>query len=182
MNFVDDISHAGPKRLSALFLLSMWWRILYGILRLILGVTLLRLIGEPIADLMYTLMSHELSGPRSDIVLERLYELMSVHGFTVTYFVAGYFIFWGTIDVVLSVYLLRHKLVAFPISMVLIGLFIAYSVLRFFHTHSFTLLCVIVIDIFILSIIYREYRLLQREHDLVTLDMTTPPGPPHHQS
>ncbi len=140
-----------------LFDLSMWWRIFYGFLRLFLGMALLQNIGQPLADFIYTLMSHEFSGRAGDIVLEHLYTLFTIHDFTVTYFIAVYFIFWGMVDIVLSLCLLRHVRVAFPISMFLIALFIVYSIFRFSFTHSFMLLYVIIIDIGILFLIYREY-------------------------
>lgn len=147
-----------PVNFSLLFRVSMWWRIVYGGLRIILSITLLQLVGKTFSDITYTLMQHEFTGPKGDVVLERVYALFSTHDFTVTYFVAGYFLFWGTVDAVLSLCLLRHIRVAFPVAMGLIALFIGYGVFRFTHTHSMVLFGVIIMDIIILALIYHEYK------------------------
>lgn len=141
--------------------MSMWWRIAYGVMRIILGITFLKRIGEPFAEMIYTLMSHELSGSRGDAVLEYVYTSIATHEFTVTYFIASYFIFWGMVDIVLSLCLLRHKLFVFPLTIGLIMLFIGYSCWRLTFTHSFILFGIICIDVGILYIIYRQYRQLR---------------------
>lgn len=65
------------------------------------------------------------------------------------------------LDTLLSYNLLKHRLWAFPFSFVLISLFIIYEALRFTYTHSFILLGVILLDIIILWLIWREYKKLK---------------------
>ena len=170
-------THFIERNLSLLFRLGMWWRIMYGVLRIALGVAFIKLIGRDISELIYVVMSHELTGPTGDAVLEKLYLLLETHELTVTYFIAGYFIFWGVADVVLSACLLRHIIAAFPITMGLIVLFITYSIYRLSYTHSLILLSVIVVDFFILYLVYREYRVLRA----FSGGTSTPSGPPHRQ-
>lgn len=152
-----------PISLKFLFHLSMWWRILYGLLRLVLGFAFLRLIGQPLTDFVYTLMSHEISGKAGDAVLEELYRLSEMGDFTITYFIALYFIFWGTVDIVLSLCLLRRIVIVFPITMVFIVLFIIYGIFRFTHTHSLILASIIILDVGILYLINNEYKKLQKK-------------------
>lgn len=163
MHTVAEMTPEEKRTLSWLFRASMWWRIFYGALRVALGVTLLKMIGARFSDIIYLLMSHEFTGKAGDAVLEQLYKLFETHQFTVTYFIAGYFLFWGSIEIVLSYCLLRHRLWAFPIALALIALFIIYSMFRYTYTHSLTLLGIIIIDIVIMYIIHREYRVLQRD-------------------
>jgi uncharacterized membrane protein len=153
---VSDVVHA--VNLSLFFRVSMWWRILYGFLRVILGVVFLRLVGQSLSELVYALMAHEITGEAGDAVLENIYRVFETHDFTVSYFIASYFIFWGIVDIVLSACLLNHIRRAFPVTMFLIVLFIFYSVFRYAHTHSGILLGVIVIDFFILYLVNREYQ------------------------
>jgi uncharacterized membrane protein len=143
-----------------LFKVSMWWRIIYGLLRVVLGATLLRLIGQPFAELTYALMAHEITNHTTDIVLEHLYTFLEIHNFTITYFIAIYFLFWGTVDIILSLCLLRKIEQAFPITMALIVIFICYGIFRYTHTHSLVLLTVIIIDIGIVYLINHEYKKL----------------------
>ncbi len=152
---VDTAPHSAR---TFLFRLSMWWRIFYGVLRLVLGITMLRIVGQPLSQFVYTLMSHEISGRKGDAVLEMLYRLFEIHHVTASYFIAGYFIFWGTIEIFLSICVLKGIKSAFPITMGLIVLFICYGIFRFTHTHSLILLSVIIIDFGILYLINNEYK------------------------
>ena len=152
--------------LSWMFRVSMWWRIVYGTLRIILGTTLLHLVGKPFSEIFYRLMLHETAEDPQDALFRFIHDTLEQHELTVTYFLASYLIFWGVIDIFLSVSLLRHKLWAFPVSLILIGFFVLYSISRFFHTHSLILLGVICVDVVIMFIIYREYRVLRKTHDV----------------
>jgi len=153
----------------------MWWRIFYGFLRLILGVTLLKTTGKQLSDFIFGLMSHEITGKASDAVLGKMYNFFEIHDFTVTYFLALYFIFWGIVDIVLSLCLLRHIKRVFPISMGIIALFITYGIVRLTFTHSIILLCVILLDIVILYLINIEYK-------KITSNISKHSDPLHHQS
>ncbi len=173
-HIAEEIEYEIDKHLTFLFRLSMWWRIFYGFLRIALGVTLLRLVGQQLSDFIYFLMSHELTGKMSDVLLGKLYTIFEIHDFAITHFLAIYFLFWGTIDIVLSFCLLHHIRRAFPIAMGIIGLFILYGVFRFSYTHSLVLACIIVLDACILYLINDEYILLKRK----TISSTSTPSDP----
>ena len=143
--------------ISELFQLGMYWRIAYGSLRIILGSALLKVVGVPFTEILYKLMQHEITEDSSDVLFQLAHSFFQAHPFSVTYFLAFYLIFWGCIDIGLSIYLLRHKLWAFPVSLVLIAFFIFYEIYRYFHTHSFVLLMIITVDIGIFWLIRREY-------------------------
>lgn len=141
----------------------MWWRIFYGFLRIILGTVLLRMTDQTVSDFVYTLLSHEITGDVSDVVIGKLYVLFEIHNFTITHFLALYFLFWGVVDIVLSLCLLKHIVKIFPIAMGLIVLFILYGIIRFSITHSLVLLGVIFLDICILYLINDEYGVLKKK-------------------
>lgn len=142
---------------------------------MILGLILLKVINMPFSDVLTDVMGFEIAEDSTDIVFTLLSSFLEAYPFTVTLFLSGYLIFWGTVDIILSVSLLRHKLWAFPVSLGLISLFIIYASYRFTHTHSLMLLLVIIIDIGIFWLIKNEYttwknRVLNNEksHPLVT--------------
>lgn len=145
-----------------LFRFSMWWRIVYGIFRTILGCILLRLIDVPFVDILHHISKHELKQDPTDTLFYFLNTFLLAHPFKVTTFIAAYMIFWGVMDIVLSVCLLRHYLPAFPISIGLIGIFVTYELFRLTHTHSAILLTFIIIDTVIAWLIYREYNKVRR--------------------
>ncbi|MEY2665371.1 MAG: hypothetical protein RLZZ480_476 [Candidatus Parcubacteria bacterium] len=146
-----------------IFELGMWWRIVYGTFRIIFGLALLRVVGASLTDFMLRVMSHELIQDRSDWLYHFAVHHISRHDLYVTYFLAAYFIFWGAVDVLLSINLLRGKLWAFPVSLWLIAGFVCYGLFRLTHTHSLILLCIIIFDITIFWFIEREYQKLRKE-------------------
>lgn len=144
-----------------IFIIGMWWRIGYGMLRILLGLALLKVIGMPLIDVMNILMSHELVEDSNDVLYSFFTHLLTNHPLYVSYFLSVYFIFWGVVDVVLSYNLIKHRMWAFPISFALMSLFILYEIFRFGHTYSLILLSVILIDSLILWIVWREYKRLK---------------------
>lgn len=146
------------KTFTTLFLLGMWWRIIYGAMRIVLGLALLHVVGQPLLEVLTNIMQHELLERTPDILFTFLEHALTAHQFDVTYFLASYFIFWGSVDAVLSYHMLRDDIWAFPIAIVLIGLFICYSIFRLTYTHSHVLFGVIILDVFILTLIYKEYQ------------------------
>lgn len=145
---------------EAIFRFVMWWRVFYGSLKLVFGSVLLNFVGFPILELFQKMMTKELAEDPSDILYIGADKLFSHFSSHVTYFLALYFIFWGVIDIALSLNLLHKKLWAFPLSIYLIGIFVVYEIYRFFHTHSVILLGIIVIDFFILYLIQHEHKKL----------------------
>ena len=134
---------------------AMYWRILYGSLRIFLGYKLLSYIGMPAAVVFQHFLRRELA-ETNDFLFQYIGHALVHHGFSITYFLAAYLLFWGVIDVALSISMLRHYLWAFTVSMVLIGGFIFYELFRFSHTHSPILFAFILIDVFIIFLIRHE--------------------------
>lgn len=152
---------------AKLFRYGMWWRIFYGGLRIVIGLILLRVIDMPFSEILTHLLGYELSDESSLFLFSFVGSFLQSYPFTVTLFLAGYLLFWGMIDIILSVSLLRHKLWAFPLSLVLIAFFIVYAIYRFFHTDSLILLAVIILDIIIFWLIKTEY--IKRKNNLKSL-------------
>ena len=142
---------------SQAFKFGMWWRIFYGFLRLLLGVVAIKLINVPFQDILYTVMNHEITEDSSDIVFQTLNAFLTTHPLTITSFIPLYLIFWGSVDIVLSINLLKHNLWAFPLSLYLIGFFVFYELIRLYHTHSKFLFFLILVDLVIFYLIKKEY-------------------------
>ena len=67
-------------------------------------------------------------------------------------------IFHGVLKVFLAVSLWRERLWAFPFALVILTTFVAYQLHRFGHTHSMVLLGLTVLDLVVMTLIWREYR------------------------
>lgn len=142
---------------TKLFVVGMWWRILYGVLRIVIGLSVLKVVGQPYLSVLNEVMKQELIEDPSDVLYTFLSHVATMYPGHITYFVALYFIFWGVADVLLSVFLLQKKIWAFPISLAVLAGFVGYEIFRFSYTHSLTLLVVIIIDVSITWLVWREY-------------------------
>lgn len=148
---------------SFFFRATMWWRIVYGSLRVLVGAMLFKFVGTDIKIWLLPLMEHELINDPTDILVRIGNMLIHDGPLTVTYFLGFYFVFWGLVDIILSINLLRHRLWAYPISLALIFLFVCYSTYRLTHTHSPILAGVILFDGIMLYLIWSEYTNLQKK-------------------
>jgi len=145
-------------------------RIGYGALRVILGLTLLKFfMGQPFSDILFKLMEHELMEDKQDILFSLFKPLAAHMHYGVTYFVAGYLLFWGIMDIFLSIQLLFNRMWAYPVSIILIYFFIAYELFRVSFTHSKILVVVIVWDLIVIWFIRREQQKILK-HQLPTSD------------
>lgn len=154
-------THSSSDLYDTFFRISMWWRIFYGFLRLIFGLAVLHVVGQPFSGVLYDLVGEEVTEDPHDILVHAFHVLVAHGSFTITYFIAIYLIFWGLIDIFLPINLLREKMWAFYASYVFIGLFVCYELYRLAHTHSQALAIATAIDIIMLWLIRHEHKKLQ---------------------
>jgi uncharacterized membrane protein len=143
---------------STIFVLSMWWRIFYGVLRIFLTLVLLKFVGTEFSHFFVKLMSHEFTQDSPNFILKIVHYFINYSDLKITYYLAFYFLFWGVLDIFLSICLLKKKTWAYPVAAWAILLFIVYAIYRYFHTQSNILLAIIVLDICIIILIHLEYR------------------------
>ena len=146
------------------FKVGMWWRIIYGVFRIIIGVILLQHIDTPLSDLFFTLMRHEVAQDQADFFVNTVGSFLSHQTLTITYFAVIYLVVWGVVDIFFSVALLHHKAWAFSFSIYLIIGFIFYEIFRFTQTHSYMLIALIFVDLFVLYLIMRESTHYKKTH------------------
>lgn len=78
-------------------------------------------------------------------------------------FVVVYLALHGVIKLALVWALLRRWLPAYPPAVVVLGLFVVYELVHAWHTGSVLLPVLALLDIAIIVLVVREYRLLRRE-------------------
>ncbi len=69
-----------------------------------------------------------------------------------------YLISHGMIKIVLVWGLLRDRMWAYPASLAVLALFVAYQTITYVHTYSIPLLLLTIFDLSLMWLIYREYR------------------------
>ncbi len=78
------------------------------------------------------------------------------------HFAAIYLFSHGVIKIALVWALLKDKLWAYPLSILVFGGFIVYQIYRFTFTHGLGLIALSVFDLVVIWLIYLEYRALKR--------------------
>jgi len=103
-------------------------------------------------------MRYEIMEDPNDFLVSFVSPLLEKLSIDTLHFVAGYMMFWGFIDVFLSKSILGGKRWAFPILLIVILFFIIYELYRLSYTHSLILVGVIIIDIIVFYLVWREYK------------------------
>lgn len=108
------------------------------------------------------LTQDELTEDPRDLVATHL--LMAAQHLTGTTqsFYAFYLISHGLIKVVMVAGLLREKLIAYPLSLIALGAFIAYQLYRYSYTHSSGLILLTIFDLIVIGLVWHEWRVLRK--------------------
>ena len=132
------------KRIHQLFVISVLAKGLHAALEIAGGLTLYLLGADTIAQ---WIRPHE----------------WAAHHFRPSeqHFYAFYLLSHGLIKGVLVFFLLREKLWAYPASIAVFGLFIAYQLFRYTFTHDIALILLSIFDLFVIYLAAHEYRLLR---------------------
>ena len=150
------------RRIHQLFTISVLIKGAHALIECIGGIALAVISTRAIVGFVDALTHEELLEDPNDFIATHLLRL--AEGFTVSTqrFYAFYLLSHGIVKVFLVVGLLRRKLWAYPLSLVVLGLFIAYQVYRFSYTHGVGLIVLSIFDVIVMGLIWHEYRLLRR--------------------
>lgn len=126
------------------------------------GIALYAVSTETIVSFVRMATQHELTGDPHDFIASRLLQAAQDFSFSSKDFYAFYLLSHGLVKLLLVIGLLRNKLWSYPASLVALTLFIAYQIYRYSFTHSFGLIVLTVFDLFVMVLIWHEYRLVRR--------------------
>ena len=126
------------------------------------GLALAFVNTSAITSLVDALTQEELIENPNDFVAMHLMSLAQNFTVGTQRFYAFYLLSHGVIKVFLVIGLLRNKLWAYPVSLVVLGLFIIYQLYRFSYTHGVGLIALTVFDVIVMGLIWHEYRLVRR--------------------
>lgn len=150
------------RRIHQIFEISVLLKGAHALIECIGGLLLVFVSTGAITSLVNALTQEELIEDPNDFVATHL--LFLAQNFTVStqHFYAFYLLSHGIIKVFLVIGLLRNKLWAYPVSLIVLGLFIVYQLYRFSYTHGFGLIALTVFDVIVMGLIWHEYRLVRR--------------------
>jgi uncharacterized membrane protein len=145
------------RRVHQIFEISVLLKGAHALIECIGGLVLTFVTG-----LINALTQEELIEDPNDFVAGHLLSLAQNFTVSTQRFYAFYLLSHGVIKVFLVVGLLRNKLWAYPVSLVVLGLFIVYQLYRFSYTHGVGLIVLTVFDVIVMGLIWHEYRLVRR--------------------
>lgn len=150
------------RRLHQFFEVSVLLKGAQAVVECVSGVALAFASHDRITQVVGALTQHELSAHPHDRVAAYLLSSAQQLSAGTQRFYAFYLFSHGLVKIGLVAGLLRKKLWAYPASLVVLGLFIAYQLHRFSVTGGFGLIALTVFDLVVMALIWHEYRVVRR--------------------
>ena len=150
------------RRVHQIFEISVLLKGAHALIECIGGLALALVSTNAIKSLVNALTQEELIEDPNDFVATHLLSLAQNFTVSTQRFYAFYLLSHGVIKLLLVAGLLRNKLWAYPVSLVVLGLFIVYQLYRFSYTRGFGLIVLTVFDVIVMGLIWHEYRLVRR--------------------
>jgi uncharacterized membrane protein len=149
------------KRIHQIFQLSVLIKGAFAVIECVAGVAFALVGTNTIKNFVDMLTQEELIENPNDFIATHL--LAAAQNFSVETknFYAFYLFSHGIVKLLLVIGLLRNKLWSYPASLIILGLFIVYQLYRFSYTHGAGLVALTVFDIFVMGLIWHEYRLMR---------------------
>jgi uncharacterized membrane protein len=146
------------KALHGTFQCSIVLKGLFALFESITGATLYFVPRRMLNRIAVAIGTLDLSRNRQDFINVHLrHSLAGITG-TGRHFAAAYLISHGVVKVVLVVELLRNRLWAYPLMIIVIGVFVGYQCYRFSLTHSLAMAALTVFDLGVIALTVLEYR------------------------
>ncbi len=150
------------RRIHEIFEVSVLLKGAHAIIECVGGVLLAFTNTAAIVALVGRITQNELIEDRGDFIASSLLHWAQSFSVQTQHFYAFYLLSHGVVKLGLVIGLLRRKLWAYPASLVVMALFIAYQLYRYSFTHSIGLIFLTLFDLVVMVLIWHEYRLLRR--------------------
>jgi uncharacterized membrane protein len=164
----DSTMHIAPQspteivRQRRMFELALLLKGLNRLVELVGGMLALFVPLRTVNQVVLWLTASEIEDDPNDWLAHTLIDAAEKLSMGTKLYASFYLLAHGAINVFLVYFLWREKPWAFPVGLSLIGALVCYSLYRFTHTHSLSLLFFAAIDLVIMWFIWRE-SLLRRQ-------------------
>jgi len=148
-------------RIHQVFWVSLLLKGVGALLECLLGVGLAFVSTGSIITLVSWLTQDELAEDPHDFVATRAMEMAQAFSVSAKNFYVFYLLSHGVVKLFVVAALLRNKLWAYPASLLVFGLFIAYQVYRFTYDQSLGLVVLTTFDLIVIYLIWHEYQLIR---------------------
>ncbi len=160
---MPPITDAREKNIHRFFEIGVLLKGANAVLELVLGGLLLFF---NVGDIIQALAANELVDDPNDFIATHVYGFASHFSPQAEFYSALYLLSHGIIKVFLVIGLLRNKLWAYPASLAVLALFVAYQSIKFLGTYSIPLALLTVFDLGLMWLVWEEYRRIMRHNGL----------------
>lgn len=150
------------RRIHQFFTISIILKGAHAVIECLGGILLAFVSTQAIRHFVDAITQNELSEDPSDFIATHLARYAQHLSVSTEHFYAFYLLSHGVVQVFLVIGLLRNRLWAYPVSLAVFGVFIAYQLYRYSYTHGPGLIVLTVFDILVMGLIWHEYRLARR--------------------
>ena len=150
------------RRIHQIFVISVLLKGVHALIECLGGIALYLVSTDTIVALVSRATQDEIREDRNDFVATHLLGIAQHFSVGTKTFYAFYLLSHGLIKLLLVVGLLTNQLWSYPASLVALAGFIAYQVYRFSYTHSVGLVLLTIFDLFVMALIWHEWRLMRR--------------------
>jgi len=151
------------KAIHRLFEWGIWLKGLHSLIEIVGGILIAAISTDAIVTFVTDFTADELMRHPNDVIAAYLMQAAAQLSVAQKSFAAFYLLSHGVVKLFLVVSLIRNRLWAYPASLVVLALFIAYQMYRYTLTHAVGLLLLTVFDLVVIWLILHEYRLV-RQH------------------
>lgn len=151
-------------RVHQVFQISVVLKGLHALIECIAGLVLIFVSTAGIQRLVNAFTQEELTEDPKDFVARHLVDAAAHFTISSEHFYAFYLLSHGIVKVFLVAGLLRNKFWAYPASLAVMGLFIAYQLYRYSDTHSMGLLALTIFDVIVIGLVWHEYQLTSSDY------------------
>ena len=149
------------RRIHQIFVISVLLKGVHALIECFGGIALFLVSTDAIVALVNRATQEEIREDRNDFVATHLLAMAQHFSVGTKTFYAFYLLSHGLIKLLLVAGLLTNQLWAYPASLVALAGFIAYQVYRFSYTHSVGLVLLTIFDVFVMVLIWHEWRLVR---------------------
>jgi uncharacterized membrane protein len=154
----------GTRRTELLFRIALLVKAIDGAVELIAAVVLLLVSGATVHRLIDDVLSRDLLGPPDGSLARHFVAGTAEFASGNRTFAVVYLGLHGVVKLALVAALLRKWMPAYPVAVVVLGLFVIYEIYRATQTGSVLLPVLAAVDVAIIVMIVREYRVLRPTH------------------
>jgi len=162
------MSDLSDRRIQAAFEAGVILKGVGALVECVAGLLLYLVNVDWLTRLAARVAEHELIGHPRDRIANALMHWAENYSGGGKTFAGLYLLSHGVVKLFLVVELLRNRMWAYPASIAVIGIFVAYQLYRMTFAFSIGLVLLTIFDVVVVVLIWREYRMIRKRQALAT--------------